>query len=155
MWLPTDKSSIRKPGQSWMLQALVSSFYLRHTLSQVVELIGSSPTCTRTRFWTPEPLNVLLHGSQIIKRVQLCTFPHGRNHQKLQRTHKECKLFTFRNIWRRKATIFRFPDYSVICIKSVAPHVTQHRVTQRVTRSWINMYVSRINLSSFSRRKFG
>ena len=31
---------------------------------------------------------------------------HGRNYQKPQRTHKESKMFTFRNISRRKSTIF-------------------------------------------------
>ena len=58
-----------------MLQALFSRFDPGHRLSQMVESIGGSPTRTRMRSWTPEPPHVLLHGSQIIIRVQLCTFP--------------------------------------------------------------------------------
>ena len=46
-----------------------------HTLSQVLELISSSPTQTSMHFWTSEPPRVLLHGSQIIIKVKPCTFP--------------------------------------------------------------------------------
>ena len=52
-----------------------SKFDPGHTLSQVVELIGSSPTQTSIQFWTSEPPHVLLHGSKIIIRVKPCTFP--------------------------------------------------------------------------------
>ena len=47
-----------------------------------------------------------------------------RNHQKLQRTHKEYKMFIFRNIQRCKSTIFGFPSYSVERIKSTVTRET-------------------------------
>ena len=58
--------------------------------------------------WGNPPSRGRFHEKKALKPntyvLKLCTFPSRRNHKKPQRIHKQCKMFTFRHIWRCKST---------------------------------------------------
>ena len=87
---------------------------------------------------------------------------HGRNHQKPQRTHREYKMFTFRNSQRCKSTIFRLPNYSSLYenlyyVNGSSRNLTPRDATRNTTHdAFMNKYMCPIiNLSSFSRHELG
>ena len=87
---------------------------------------------------------------------------HGRNHQKPQRTHREYKMFTFRNSQRCKLIIFRLPNYSshyenLYYVNGSSRNLTPRDTTRNTTHdAFMNKYMcSIINLSSFSRHELG
>ena len=71
----------------------------RVTLSAVVTICH-----VNVARWGNPPSRGRIHGKKLKSEtcvLKLCTFPGrlmAKNHQKPQRTHKECKMLTFRNV---------------------------------------------------------